>query len=103
MDNSDRPFSDIAERVRWHRALVALDQADYAMKAGLKRAQLNNWESGNYRLSVDGALALRRTYGLSLDFMYEGIDDALPMTLRNAWRDRPDVIASKKSIVNPDA
>jgi DNA-binding XRE family transcriptional regulator len=103
MDDSDRPFSDIAKRVRWHRALVALDQADYAMKAGLKRAQLNNWESGNYRLSVDGALALRRTYGLSLDFMYEGIDDALPMTLRNAWRDRPDVIASKKSIVNPDA
>ena len=103
MMDDDRPFADIAARLRWHRSLEKLDQEAYAVKAGLKRAQLNNWESGNYRLSVDGALALRRTYGLSLDFMYEGIDDALPMTLRQAWRDRPAVIASKKSTVNPDA
>lgn len=103
MNDIERPFADIAERIRWHRDLVALKQADYAAKAGLTRQQLNNWETGDYRLSVDGALALRRTYGLSLDFMYEGIDDALPMTLRNAWRDRPEVTASKKSIVKPEA
>lgn len=103
MNDTDRPFADIADRIRWHRALLDLNQSEYAAKAGLKRAQLNNWESGDYRLSVDGALALRRTYGLSLDFMYEGIDDALPMTLRNAWRDRPDVTASRKSIVKPEA
>lgn len=82
------PFSDIAERLKWHRAIEGLEQAEYARRAGLKRAQLSNWETGLYRLSIDGARALRRTYGLSLDFMYEGIDDALPMTLRKAWRDR---------------
>ena len=87
MDGSP-PYSDIAERLRWHRAVEGLDQAEYARRAGLKRAQLSNWETGLYRLSIDGARALRRTYGLSLDFMYEGIDDALPMTLRKAWRDR---------------
>ena len=91
----EKPHGDIAERVRWHRALEGLGQDAYAKKAGLKRAQLNNWESGDYRLSLDGALALRRTFGLSLDFMYEGIDDALPMTLRRAWRDRPRVKDSK--------
>lgn len=94
MDDT-RPFSDIAARVRWHRALEGLNQTEYARRAGLNRAQLNNWESGDYRLSIDGALALRRTYGLSLDFMYEGIDDALSMTLRRAWRERPLVNASK--------
>ena len=88
MENEEKPFGDIAERIRWHRALEGLDQRDYAEKAGLKRAALSNWESGDYRLSLDGARALRRTYGLSLDFMYEGIDDALPMTLRAAWRGR---------------
>jgi DNA-binding XRE family transcriptional regulator len=103
MIDPDRPFADIAARIKWHRGLEGLDQETYARQAGLKRAQLNNWENGNFRLSVDGALALRRTYGLSLDFMYEGIDDALPMTLRRAWRERPDVMASRKSIVNPDA
>lgn len=95
MDLDNRPFGDIAERIRWHRQLEGLDQRDYAEKAGLKRAQLSNWESGDYRLSLDGARALRRTYGLSLDFMFEGIDDALPMTLRVAWRDRPAVKQSR--------
>lgn len=89
VENAQRPFSDIAERIRWHRALLGLTQAEYAARAKLKRAQLNNWESGDYRLSLDGARALRRTYGLSLDFLFEGIDDALPMTLRKAWMERP--------------
>jgi len=85
---TDKPFGDIAERLRWHRALEGMDQRDYAAKAGLKRSQLSNWESGDYRLSIDGARAIRKTYGLSLDFLYEGIDEALPMTLRAAWRDK---------------
>ena len=88
MDITDRPFFDIAERIRWHRAIEGLEQKEYAEKAGLKRAQLSNWESGDYRLSIDGARALRKTYGLSLDFLFEGIEDALPMTLRAAWRDK---------------
>ena len=91
METSDKPFADIAERIRWHRALMGMTQDEYAARIGQKRAALNNWEGGAYRLSLDGALALRKTYGLSLDFMYEGNDDALPMTLRNAWRDRPSV------------
>ena len=89
MDMDEKTYGDIAARLRWHRALEGLEQRDYAEKAGLKRSQLSNWESGDYRLSLDGARALRKTYGLSLDFLYEGIDGALPMTLRAAWRDRP--------------
>lgn len=95
MGISDKAYADIAYRLRWHRDLMNMDQKDYAAKAGLKRSQLSNWESGSSRLSIDGALALRKTYGLSLDFMYEGIADALPMTLRSAWMDRPEVSASK--------
>ena len=89
MELANKPYGDIAERIRWHRELEGLTQNAYAKKIGVKRATLNNWESGDYRLSVDGALALRRTFGLSMEFMYEGIVDALPMTLRQAWTDRP--------------
>lgn len=89
MDPRARPFGAIADRLVWHRTLMGLRQEDYAKRLGVNRSTLNNWEGGDYRLSLDGALALRRTFGLSLDFMYEGIDDALPMTLRNAWRERP--------------
>lgn len=95
MGDSSRPYQDIAERIVWHRRLEGLDQKEYARRAGVSRSALNNWEGGNYRVSIDGALALRRTYGLSLDFIYEGIDEALAMTLRQAWRDRPDVKASR--------
>ncbi len=89
MELDNKPFGDIAARLRWHRDLEGLTQTAYSKKIGVKRATLNNWESGDYRLSLDGALALRQTYGLSLDFMYEGIDDALPMTLRQAWQSKP--------------
>jgi transcriptional regulator with XRE-family HTH domain len=89
MKDKPRPFSDIAERIKWHRETVGLNQEEYAASIGVKRAILSLWEAGTHRLSLDGALALRKRYGLSLDFMYEGIDDALSMTLRNAWRDKP--------------
>lgn len=85
-----RPYADIAERLKWHREqIVGLKQEDYAATIGIKRPAYSLWEAGTQRLSLDGALALRSKYGLSMDFMYEGIDDALPMTLRNAWRERP--------------
>lgn len=84
-----RPYADIAERLKWHREqIVGLKQEDYAATIRTKRAAYSLWEAGTHRLSLDGALALRSKYGLSMDFMYEGIDDALPMTLRNAWRER---------------
>mgnify|MGYP000120843412 CR=1 FL=1 len=84
-----KPFLPIARRLRWHREDVeGMIQADYAEAIGVKRTTYSLWEAGNHRLSLDGALALRKKYGLSLDFLYEGIDDALPMTLRKAWRER---------------
>lgn len=90
MKEQPRPHDDIAERIKWHRQTVArLTQEQYAAALGVKRSALSLWEAGTQRLSLDGALTMRTKYGLSLDFMYEGIDDALPMTLRNAWRDRP--------------
>lgn len=87
-----KAYQDIANRLKWHRDLLELNQEEYALRAGLKRNQLSNWEAGSNRIGLDGARALRKTYGLSLDFIYEGDPDTLPMTLRNAWLDRPDEI-----------
>ena len=96
MKKNDRPFTDIAERIVWHREIVeSLNQKEYAYRAGVTRSSLNNWESGDYRLSIDGALALRKTFGLSLDFLYAGEDETLPMALRAAWRDRFLVSSSR--------
>lgn len=91
----EQPYADIAARIKWHRSLEQMNQAAYAKKAGIKRSQLSNWETGAQRVSIDGALALRRTFGLSLDFIYEGMDETLPMALRQALRDSPLVRNSK--------
>jgi transcriptional regulator with XRE-family HTH domain len=69
------------------RALTGLDQKEYAAKAGLNRSQLSNWELGTARLSVDAALSLRTLHGLSLDFIFAGDVDSLPMALRTAGMD----------------
>jgi len=89
MCGMDKPFSDQAKRLLWHRNLLGLSQADYAAKAGLKRPAVNNYESGDFQIGLAAARALRSTYGLSLDFLYEGEVQALPMNLRNALLDSP--------------
>ncbi|GGE26760.1 DNA-binding transcriptional regulator, XRE-family HTH domain [Gemmobacter megaterium] len=85
----DKPFADQASRILWHRALLQYTQDEYARRAGLKRAAINNYESGDFQIGLAAARALRKTYGLSLDFIYEGEVEALPMNLRKALLDKP--------------
>lgn len=90
----DKPFSDIGDRLRWHREMLGLEQAEYvAPLPAVKRSAYSNWEVGSSRLSLNGALALSDVYGLSLDFLYLGNADTLPMALRNAWLSRSFVKA----------
>jgi transcriptional regulator with XRE-family HTH domain len=89
MPSEQYPFADIGNRLRWHRLLLGMDQGDYASKAGIKQSTFGNWETGYSRISLDGARALRKTYGLSLDFIIEGIPEALPTNLFMAWTDNP--------------
>jgi len=85
----EKPFADQAARILWHRNLLGYTQAEYAIRAGLKRPALNNYESGDFQIGLAVACALRKTYGLSLDFIYEGEVEALPMNLRKALLDNP--------------
>lgn len=85
MEEKPRPYLDIAERIKWHRALTGLNQAEYAESINAKRAALSLCEAGTHRLSLDNARAIRSKWGLSLDFIYEGEQEALPMTLRLEW------------------
>lgn len=84
-----KPYEDQARRIRWHRKMLGMTQKEYADRANLKRATINNWESGDFQVGLSGARRLRKVYGLSLDFIYEGIDGALPMSLRSLLLDHP--------------
>lgn len=88
-DAQARPWAPIAARLRAIREIYEMNQRTFANGAGLNHKQYANWESGNYRISVDGARALRSKYGPTLDFIYDGIEDALPMNIRKALSERP--------------
>lgn len=88
----DKPFAEIGERLRWHRETLGLEQQEYVdATRTVKRSAYSNWEVGSSRLSLNGAIELCDAYGLSLDFLYFGNADTLPMALRNAWLSRSRV------------
>ena len=88
-----RPFQDIADRLRAAREVhdPNMDQKTFAEGAGLKHSQYKNWESGAYRIGLDGALALRAHYGLTLEYIYIGDVDSLPMSWRKELSSRLSV------------
>lgn len=94
-----RLFEDIADRIKWHRSTLGLNQAEYSDSIAVTRSEFSLWEAGTHRISLDGALKMNRRYGVSLDFLYLGADGALSMTLRNAWLERKN--AEQKRLTKP--
>lgn len=83
-----RHAAEIARRlVLTRRALGIEHQQDFGRAAGLSQSQYHHFESGKRRLSLEAALALCETYGLSLDWLYRGDMNALPFRLANAIRE----------------
>ncbi len=84
-----RPYQDIADRLVEARTILGMSQVQFARKANLSARRLNNWETGRYRISLNGALRLREIYGLPLDFIYCGNVDMLPNKIAEALASSP--------------
>lgn len=82
--SENRPdFSEIGERLRKIReGFSDLKQAQWANKHNFSPTQWNNWEKGTRRITVDEAEKLARTYELSLDYIYRGIEAGLSENAR---------------------
>lgn len=73
---------DVARRLGRTRAALGIgDQKEFGLAAGLSQPQYHQFESGKRRLSLDAALALCETYGLTLDWLYRGDPSGLPYRL----------------------
>ncbi|MFS8180865.1 helix-turn-helix domain-containing protein [Pseudovibrio denitrificans] len=93
----------IAERVKWLREHLGLQQNEFATSIGMTRTQVNNWERATGRLSLNGAMQINNVYGTSLDFLFLGRADTLPQNMRNAWASRSLDKNSNKSSDNPES
>lgn len=71
----------IARRLRAVRACYGLPSGEYATRAGVRFKSYSQWESGDFRISVDGALKLRARYGITLDYIYTGCLAGMPRDL----------------------
>lgn len=76
------PYEDIAARLRKVVASTGLTDAEFSRRAGLKPTRVNNWLSGEHRVSLDGALRMREVYSVPLDWLYcGGSVDKLPSSI----------------------
>lgn len=76
-DQEDRPEA-VGARLKRVREILGLEQNVFAARAGLLPQTYGPFELGRRSLSLDAAKKLRKTYGLSLEFMYFGKIEDLP-------------------------
>lgn len=72
---SQKEFSttkDVSERLRQLRTALDISQAQLCRRAGIETNAWNNYEKGRNRISVDHAIKVKRTFGVTLDWIYHG-------------------------------
>jgi transcriptional regulator with XRE-family HTH domain len=75
-----RSQDTVAGRLIWAREAFGLSQAEFARKAGIGQTTYSNWENG-FPVGLQGALQLRKTFRLSLDWIYFGDSSGLPKAI----------------------
>jgi len=68
----------VGARLARARAIIGLDKKTFAERAGISPQAYGPFENGVRPVSLEAAKRLRKTYGLSLEFIYFGIKDDLP-------------------------
>ena len=76
--NKIRSIESIAKRLRATREALGMKQAEFAERADIPNNTYNQYEQAKGRPSLDFAFKLRDTYGLTLDWIYDGDPSGLP-------------------------
>lgn len=74
----------IAARLKRVREILGLSKKQFAERAGMTEQTYGPFENAKRELSLIAAKKLRKTYGLSLEFMYFGKIDDLPTRISKA-------------------
>ena len=74
----------VAARLGRVREILELTKKEFAEKAELSEQVYGPFENAKRELSLSAAKKLRKTYGLSLEFIYFGKIDDLPHRIATA-------------------
>lgn len=78
LQDQEDDIAAIAARLERIREILGLSKKEFASRAEISEQAYGAFENGRRDLSLDAAKKLRKTYGLSLEFMYFGKIDDLP-------------------------
>ena len=88
------PHAVGGRRLKAARLALERDVLDhYAREAEIPSTHYCEHETGVRRITLDSALALKRKFGLSLDYIYDGDFDQLPHQL--AIKIKPPIVFSR--------
>jgi len=73
MFEEDDSIEAVAKRLKAARLALGYDsKRDYCLRAGINEQVYGPFENGRRPISLEAAKRLRKTYGLSLEFIYFG-------------------------------
>lgn len=78
-----------AARLKAAREAINPNQSEFAVRAGMTQNRYNQYETGERPLTLDAALKLRDTYGLTLDYLFRGDATLVPHALMERLRPPP--------------
>lgn len=96
------PYWRIGQRLQALRETTGMSKTDFAAFCGYNYTRYINWESGHRRMLPDEAEVLCIKFGVTLDFIYRGIEAQLPQSLVMALSSKPRESATKISKETPD-
>lgn len=74
-------LTELGRRLRDYREALSMNQGEFATSAGLAVNTYNQWEQGKKRPDVAGATKICEVHGLTLDYIYRGKVDGLPVAI----------------------
>ena len=78
----------IAQRLKRTREAMGLKPAAWCRLVDIEPAAWANYESGLRRISIDQALKVCRATGVSLDWIYRGLMQGMPVDLATKLQGR---------------
>jgi len=95
MSDPDSSIEAISARVEALRLWCGFDnQREFARESGISQTDLNHYETGRRRISLNAANQLRRRWGVTLDWIFHGdlrgLDHQMRIELPNLVRGKDE-------------
>lgn len=102
IDEQKYPYWRTGSRLKALRGFKGMKVKEFTEYCGFNYTRYINWETGHRRMMPDDAEVLCDKLGVTMDFIYRGIEAQLPHNIAMALESNLRVKAKSKSSDTPD-